>query len=308
MQRVEAATLQPNGAPFEFLPADFCPGEACDYGHLAASHDGGRLVFECRKAVAGEAILDQEWNLCIAEIDASGHAVNARFLLTPGHRHRGLTFARATPFGLYQTNRQPYNGRYDEHFQMRRVGDYTPVFSPDDRYVVFASLGPDPRTGIHATQTCHGVAHLGNIVAAPVSETGSTASLTTIYANEGGVADFPLFFANGNVAFHTWNRERTDRDMYQQSRADGSGDLPVRFGRLQGPSMWGKAVQLANGALFGITGRRRADMEQYVAFLSEHTLGLGFEAGSGLPSMVVFGPAVHAQVTEFGYCGAPKTQ
>ncbi|MFN7133735.1 MAG: hypothetical protein ACK4N5_16780, partial [Myxococcales bacterium] len=166
-----------------------------------------------------------------------------------------------------------------------------------------ASQGPEPRTGADATQTYHGSEHLAHVVAVKLD--GSDPR--TIYFNDGGTADLPFFLRNGNVAFHTWNLERMDRHLYTQATADGNMELPVLFGRVQGPNMWGKAVQLENGLLLGTTGRRRSQIDNYVLFVAEHTLGTGADAA--FQPMHILDRAVFEQMPDFpsGYCQNPPS-
>lgn len=209
--------------------------------------------------------------------------------------------ARTDPFGLTNSAGQPLKGEYDQHWQVRRREDTTAVWSPDDSHVYFASEGPDPRTGADSYQTYHGFEALNHIVSVKPDGT----DLKTIYVNEGGVADHPFFLRNGNVAFHTWNLERMDRHLYTQSHADGMMEVPVLLGKAQGPNMWGKATQLVNGAIVGITGRRRSATDLYVAFEADHTLGVG--VGGDLTSFSILDEHVYEQVADFpdGYCTAP---
>ncbi|MFU8806719.1 MAG: hypothetical protein ACNA8W_23120 [Bradymonadaceae bacterium] len=45
MQPIEGHGFAPTGEAFPFLPQSFCPDEECDYGHMAISHGGDRMVF-----------------------------------------------------------------------------------------------------------------------------------------------------------------------------------------------------------------------------------------------------------------------
>lgn len=301
LQPLGAGTLTPEGEPIDFLGDAFCGTNGCDFGNLSVSHDGARMAFECRLSFGlDDGPLDPRWNVCIAEIGADGRAVNPRFLMPASRQHFGDESARSDPYGLTTASGEPLKGPYDLHFQTRRRSDRTPVFSPDDSEVVLASQGPDPRTGEYSYQTYHGFEALDHIVAVNV-ETGA---IRTIYRNEGGVADFPFYLRNGNVVFHTWNLERMDRHLYTQSRHDGMGEVPVFLGRSQGPNMWGKATQIANGSVLGMTGRRRSSIENYVVFAGDHTLGLGLDAA--LEPIRIFDSAVFEQVQDFptGYCDA----
>jgi mono/diheme cytochrome c family protein len=96
-----------------------------------------------------------------------------------------------------------------------------------------------------------------------------------------------------------------DRHMYTQATADGMSELPVLLGRVQGPNMWGRAVQLANGGILGMTGRRRSSIDTYVPFFADHTLGTGVDPD--MPSFAILDPKVYEQVIDFpnGYCTAP---
>ena len=303
MQPIDGATMKPKGAPIDFLGDSFCGKDGhCDFGELAVSHAGDRMVFECRLSLEGaDWVRSARWNLCIAEIDAEGHAQNPRFYLPAARRHQGSIVARTDPFGLTTSSGAPLKGEYDMHWQVRRRADSTPTFSPDDSRVYFASEGPDPRTGAESFQTYHGYEALNHIVAAKID--GS--DLRTIYLNEGGVADHPFFLHHGDVAFHTWNLERMDRHLYTKAQADGMMELPVLLGRAQGPNMWGKATQLINGALVGITGRRRSSIDLYVPFEADHTLGAG--VGGDVTGLSILDTAVYEQIKDFpgGYCESP---
>jgi hypothetical protein len=306
MQPIDGATMKPKGAAFAFLDDSFCGADGhCDFGDLAVSHAGDRMAFECRLSLdggaAGDWVNGARWNMCIAEIGADGKALNPRFFLPISRRHSGSIMARSDPFGLTTSSGGPLKGPYDQHWQVRRREDTTPVFSPDDSRLYFASEGPDPRTGADSYQTYHGYEALNHIVAARID--GS--DLRTIYVNEGGVADHPFFTHDGNVAFHTWNLERMDRHLYTRSHADGMMELPVLLGRVQGPNMWGKATQLVNGAIVGITGRRRSSIDLYVAFEADHTLGAG--VGGDVTSLTILDDHVYEEVLDFpgGYCTAP---
>ena len=302
LQPVDPATMKAKGAPIDFLGDSFCGADGrCDFGNLAASHDGARLAFECRLSQdPADWVNDVRWNLCVAEIGADGKAKNPRFLLPKSARHAGSSVARSDPFGIAQ-NGLPLKGPYDYHFQTRRRHDGYPQFSPGDDRIYYASQGPEPRSGVSAVQAYHGFEHLNHIVATKIDGTDPR----SIYVDEGGVADAPFFLRNGNVAFHTWNLERMDRHLYQQSHADGMGEIPALLGRLQGPNMWGKATQLANGGILGATGRRRSAIENYVHFFADHTLGTGIDPA--LSPIKILDEKVFAQVIDFpdGYCTMP---
>jgi hypothetical protein len=293
MQPIDPATFKPKGPAFEFLGSQYS-----DYGHIAISHDGKRMAFECKTAINGEPLFEQNWNICLADIGPDGKAVSPRHLMPKEKLHYGFTFARATPFGLYDEKGHPLRLAYDGHFQVRRRHDKHPTWGPDDSRIYFSSMGPDPRTGDDAMQTYHGFEHLDHIIAVKPDGTDPR----SIYLNEGGSADYPFFLKNGNVAFHTWNLERIDRHMYQQARADGMGEIPVLFGRNQGPSMWGKAAEIANGTVIGMTGIRRGALDNFVPFAADHTLGSGTQLNPGLASYVLLDPELKATIPEFGYC------
>jgi hypothetical protein len=301
LRRIDPATGAP-GAPIDFLGDAFCGADdRCDFGHLAPNHAGTKLAFECRLSLTpADWVNEVRWNVCIADIGADGHAENPRFLRPESDLMFGSSFARTDPFGLFQ-NGGPLKGPYDLHFLTRRGSETGPQFSADDQRLYLASMRPDPRTGITATQTYHGTDLLNHIVS--VGLDGSDAR--SIYLNEGGIADLPFLLRNGNVAFHTWNLERMDRHLYTQSAADGASEIPVLFGRMQGPNMWGRAVQLSNGVIFGMTGRRRSAIDNYVPFVADHTLGLGLDPS--LPSFSILDPEVFEQIADFpgGYCEAP---
>lgn len=269
LQPIDPQTSEPIGEAVDFLAeADngFCADGDCDFGNLAANHSGTQLVFECRISVNGEPWLERGWNMCIAEIGEGGRAENPRFLLAREALQSGIQVTRTDPFGIDPE----IKGTYDKHHIHRSRSDLTPVFSADDRAVLFASARPDPRTGVDAVQTYHGTFFLANLISVPL-DGGET---QTIYRNEGGTVDFPFFLSNGNVAFHTWNLERGDRHMYLQAHADGMLEMPVLGGALQGPSAWGKAFEANNGALIGLTGRRRGELTNYVPFVFDHTMGI----------------------------------
>jgi hypothetical protein len=304
MQPLRPETLRPVGPPVEFLDPSFCGSDdRCDFGHLAASHDGSMLAFECRMAEPDEvqsALSQARWNVCIAGVGPDGRAVNPR-LLRPGSRYSGETMSRSDPFGLYTESGRPLKGVYDHHFQVRRRDDLTPVFGPDDEWVYLSSRGLDPRTGSDGTRTYHGFEHVNNIIA--VRTDGSEER--SVYRNEGGQADFPFFRRNGNLVIHTWNLERMDRHLYTQATADGMMELPVLLGRVQGENRWGKAVELAGGNILGMTGRRRAAADNYVPFLGDHTLGAGIVDNP--PAITVLDIEAHEQIAPFpnGYCRTP---
>jgi hypothetical protein len=303
LRKLDPVTGSP-GPAIDFLGNSFCGADGhCDFGHLAANHAGTQLAFECRLSLqAGQDwVNDVRWNVCLADIGSDGKAVNPRFLMPAARQHHGAVVSRSDPFGI-TINGGAAKGSYDLHFMTRRRGDRGPVFSPDDARLYLSSKGPDPRTGVAGTQAYHGVDFLDNIVS--VALDGSDPR--SIYLNEGGVADLPFFLRNGNVAFHTWNLERMDRHMYTQATADGMAELPVLMGRVQGPNMWGRAVQLANGGIFGVTGRRRSSITNYVPFFADHTLGTGLD--SGIAPFRILDPATFAEVLDFpgGYCNSPE--
>ena len=302
VRAVSPKNLQPQGPTRNFLPTSFCPSGECDYGQIASSFDGSRVAFECRKSVAGEPVFEQAWNLCVAEVAVDGTAQNPRFLLPQDKRHKRWTQSRTSPFGLYTQDGEPLRGQYDLFFELRRRSDLHPTFSPDNHSIFFSSRGPDPLTGIQATRTYHGFEHVNHIVGVRVGGPSEGTGWTRPYLNEGGVADYPLFLRNGRLAFHTWNLERTDRHMYQQTTLEGNGTLPVLFGRLQGPNQWERFTELENGMLLGITGRRRADLERYVPFVADHTLGTGDNINPTLENWRILDESVHAQIAEFGFC------
>lgn len=303
LQPLVPGTLTPMGdPPVDFLGDGFCGADGrCDFANLAVDHAGTRLAFECRLTTdAAQGPTDARWNVCVAEIGADGRAVNPRFLMPAARRHAGDQAARSDPFGLYKPDGSPLKGPYDKHFQTRRRSDRTPVFSADDRSVILASQGADPDTGADTYQAYHGFEALDHIVSVDVDGT----AVRMLYRNEGGVADFPFLLRNGNLAFHTWNLERMDRHLYTQATGDGMMELPVLLGRAQGPNMWGKATQLANGLILGMTGRRRSSIANYVLFAGDHTLGLGLDAS--LAPIRILDQAVFEQIVDFptGYCDA----
>ncbi len=301
LRAVDPVTLLPRGEPVDFL-GSFCPaGDDCDWGRLAVSNDGAQLAFECRMPLAGEPWIQRAWNLCIADIGPDGRARNARFLLPPGQRKTGATHARVDPFGVRPDSGVP--SPWDVHFELRNRNDYDPTFSPDGSRVYFTSEAPDPRSGADMVQTYHGTFHLGHLVSARTD--GS--DLRTIYRNEGGSADSPTFLRSGDVVFHTWNLERMDRHMYIRATPDGMMEVPVFLGRVQGPDMWGRAVQLADGTLLGMTGRRRATTSLYSPFLAEHSAGISnvtnYTDGAWHGFKFMF-PALESELDEYGFCTA----
>ena len=302
LQPIDPATFTAVGDPIDFLDGQLCGVDAaCDFGHLAVNHAGDQMVFECRLPVdaADDWVNDVTWNLCIAEIGADGRAVNPRFLMPLAQRHRGRTQARSSPFGLYDPDGHPLKGVYDHHFQVRKSDDITPTFSPDDSRVFFSSRGPNPRNGRLATRTYHGFEFVNNILSVAID--GSDSRLT--YLNEGGTADFPIFLRDGTMAIHVWNLERMDRHLYIRTTPDGQVEMPTLFGRIQGNNMWGKAVQLENGTLLGMTGRRRGAVDLWEPFLADHTLGTGIE--DGLTSYALLDPDIDTLEPHFAYCSEP---
>jgi hypothetical protein len=296
------ASFHTTGDAFDFLPDSFCGADGrCDFRNLAVSNQGDRMAFDCRLSLdAADWVNDVRWNVCVAEIGPDGKAQNPRFLFGKDRRNFGSTVTRSDPFGV-MSGGLPLKGPYDMHFQTRRRRDGTPTFSPDGTRIYLSSMGKDPRTGGEATQAYHGSEHLAHIIAAKID--GSDVRL--VYQNEGGAADQPFFLRNGNLALHTWNLERMDRHLYSQVAPDGSSDLPVLLGRVQGPNMWGRAVQLANGLVLGMTGRRRSAIENYVPFVADHTLGTGNDPS--VQPMSILDTTVYEQVHDFpdGYCTAP---
>ena len=285
MQAIDNTDMSPIGEPFSFLPPSFCGNNnECDFGHLSISHDGKSMAFECRLSLTGEDWLEEvRWNICIAEIDDNGFAVNPRFLRSPTERASGSDIARNSPLALTDENGNPLEGREDPFWIQRDEGDFTPTFSPDDSRIVFSSRGADPRTQVKGYRTVTGSEMLANLISVKTGTDSSGNNLDgqdprTIYRNEGGQVDFPLYIRNGHLTFHTWNLERIDRHIYVQSTADGMMEMPILFGRTLGPNMWGKYTVLNNGLVFGTTGIRRPALN-YVTFIGDHTLGLGMEPG-----------------------------
>ena len=311
MQPLNPETMQPEGEAFAFLPDSFCGADSeCDFGYMTVSHDGDRMAFECRLSLEEEDWLKTvRWNICVAEIGADGKAQNPRFLMPKDKQHRGWTVARATPFGLTNDAGQPLKGGYDMHWQTRPRTDFHPAFSPDDQRILFASRGPDPRTGEYGTRTYHGFELLANIISVRVGtdETGASVDGTdarTIYRNEGGFSGFPGFRKNGNVFFNTWNLERIDANLYAQATADGMMEIPVLFGRSQG-AFWGKLIEINNGALIAITGMRQGVTRLFTASVGDHTLGTGLDTNQ--ESFKFMDPSL---MDEFGawpssYCAEP---
>lgn len=303
LQAIDPATLAPMGDPIDFLPESFCPTDGdCDIGRIASNYAGTELAFECRIPVDDQPAdwLDLSWNICLAGIGEDGHAVNPRFLRPAGERHQGWTRARTDPFGIVDEDGWPSRGHYDLHFRLRQRNDLEPVYAPDDSRLVFSSRSPDPRTGAAGTRTYHGFEHTNNIVSTDLS--GGDAR--SIYLNEGGSAGLPTFARDGNLVFHVWNLERMDRHLYVRSTADGMMEMPVLFGRTQGPNMWGPITQLANGGFVGMTGHRRGSINLFVPFFADHTIGLGLD--STYPGFTILDPAIVAEMDEsFAYCDTP---
>ena len=294
MQPLDPETGTPAGDPFPFLPESFCgPEGACDFGHLSVSHAGDRLVFECRLDLSdddaiydvSEWVYEVRWNICVAEIGPDGRAEDPRFLMPEELRHSGYNVARSSPFGLSDDDGWPIKGVWDKHYRVRPRIDQHPVFTPDDSRVTFSSMGTDPRTGELGTTTYHGFSYINNIISVRVGQNASGESVDgterlTVYRNEGGEADFPGYRRNGNVAFHTWNLERMDSHIYTQAHADGMIELPVLFGRGQGPNQWGKWTELGNGALAMVTGMRLGESNRFTASIGDHTMGTGLDTSS----------------------------
>ena len=302
LQPIDPESFAPMGEPIDFLGDQLCNEEgACDFGHLSVNHAGDQMVFECRLPLeeGDEWVNEVNWNLCIAEISSDGKAENPRFLMPPERRHRGRIHTRGSPFGLYTDEDLALKGVWDHHFQVRKINDFTPVFSPDDQRVYFSSRGPNPRTGKLATRTYHGFEFVNNIVSVKVD--GSEPKIT--YVNEGGQADFPTFLRDGHLAIHVWNLERMDQHLYIRTTPDGQMETPPLFGRFQGVNMWGKAHQLSNGLLLGMTGRRRGAVELWQPFIADHTLGTGFE--EGLTSFALLDPENDTHDSHFSYCKEP---
>jgi len=303
LREIDPATLQPVAEPIDFLPQSFCPTDGiCDLGRVAANHRGDELVFECRLPAENKTTDQNElaWNLCIAGISPQGTALNPRFLRPAGERHEGFTVTRSDAYGIRDDNGYPSRGKYDLHFRMRQTDDTFPVYSPDDRRITFSSRSADPRTGVIATRSYHGAEFTNNIISTDLE--GNNAK--TLYLNEGGLADAPLYLRNGNLAFHVWNLERMDRHLYVQSTADGMMEMPVLFGRTQGRNMWGPITQLSNGSLIGTTGHRRGSVSLFVPFHTDHTIGLGLDPE--FPGFSILDPAIVAEMDEqFAYCDDP---
>ena len=305
IQEVRPDTLERVGDPVDFLGDDFCPaGDTCNYGQIAASHDGAKVAFECRMPVHGEPWLEQTWNLCLADVGEDGRAVNPRFLKPEAERFSGLTVARTSPFGLRNggTDDAPYISPYNKHFMLRRRTDQHPAFSPDDQRLYYSSQAPDPRTGDDMVETYHGSFHLKHLVSSRLDGSDTR----TIMRNDGGTVDFPFFRRNGNVAAHVWNLERMDRHMYGQATADGMMELPVLLGRRQGPNNWGKAFEMVNGLIVGMTGRRRGELDNYAPFVADHTVGVqGLDPGlEGFQGFEIIDTAYHEEIGAYpnGFC------
>ena len=302
LQPINQETFEPQGEPINFLGDQLCnaAGE-CDFGHLSVNHAGTQMVFECRIPVqeGDDWLNDVNWNICIAEIGSDGRAVNPRFLMPEERRHSRQTYTRSSPFGLFGSTGLPLKGVYDKHFRVRRSDDRTPIFSADDQRIILASRGPDPRTGRRMTRTYHGFQFADNIIS--VSLDGNDPQ--TVYLNEGGTADSPFYLKDGDLAVHVWNLERMDRHLYIRTSPDGMMEQPTLFGRLQGVNMWGKATQLANGLILGLTGRRRGAVSLWQPFIADHTLGTGIEEEP--PSFALIDPEIDTHDSHFSYCRQP---
>ena len=263
MQPVNSATLLPNGNSVKFLPDGFCPvGDVCDYGYMAINWAGNKLAFECRLAVGAETWKDRSWNICIAEIGEDGRAINPRFLLPEGERQNGMTISRASPIGVFSET-----SYHHPNYAHRYRNDTHPVFSPDDKELIFVSQAPDPQTGVDMVEAYHGGDILGHVIAYDLQ----TGARRTIYRNEGGQAMNPFIRANGNVVTMAWHLERTDSFVYTQNSFNGISELPVLLSR--GINRWGAAHETVSGLIMGMAGRRRGTMENYTGFVSDHTLG-----------------------------------
>ncbi|MDB5037239.1 MAG: hypothetical protein JWQ35_767 [Bacteriovoracaceae bacterium] len=281
LQKIDPASFSPVGSPIDFLAGiNFCEGSVCsdsycndtgdcDFGNMSVSYSGTQMAFECKRPINGESWAQRDWNICIAGIDANGKAVQPHYLRPAKDRHWGLALERHTPFARYAANGSALTGVDDRQFVYRRRNDITPIFSPGDDRIYFASESPDPRTGEDSVETYHGDFHLFNIISTALD--GSDAK--TIYRSEGGRIDSPFFLKNGNLTIHSWNLDRMDRHMYTQMSADGQMEMPILFGRTQGPNRWGNAFQMTNGMIFGITGIRRGSIDLLVPFAADHTLG-----------------------------------
>jgi hypothetical protein len=304
MQEIEADSMRPVGEPFDFLDGTFCADGDCDFGFLAASHDGTKLAFECRVAVDGEPWLERAWNICIADINAEGKAENARFLKPAAERFSGITQTRTTPFAIPDggSAEDPEVSPYNKHYMLRSRNDLHPAFSPDDSRIYFSSQAPDPRTGDDMVETYHGTFHLKHLVSSNLDG----GDVRTVMRNDGGTVDFPFFRKNGNIAAHVWNLERMDRHMISQATADGLMEMPVLVGHLQGPNMWGKSFEMVNGLIVGMTGRRRGELENYAPFVSDHTVGIeGIDPDlTGFQGFRMIDSAYHEEIADYpnGYC------
>jgi hypothetical protein len=304
LQKISPATMELVGAPIDFLgTSSFCASGDCDFGFLTANHAGNQLAFECRVAVQGERWIARAWNICIAEIDSSGHAVNPRFLMPSDQRLYGWDYTRTSPFGYLGQDGLPLKSIYDDHFQMRQRNDRHPVFSPDDKRIYFSSERADPRTQDDPVESYHGEHHLANIIA--VTTDGQDVRL--IYKNEGGEADSPFFRRNGNLGIHTWNLDRMDRHMIIQATQDGMMEMPVLFGATQGPNMWGRSVEFANGLVLTMTGARRGASEQYAPIVFDHTLGTGTDPL--LKNSYELIPGLFSEILPYpnGFCSNPPS-
>lgn len=308
LQPVQPSTLQPVGAPVDFLGSNFlgnnafCSNNDCDFGFMSPNHAGTQLVFECRIPLHGEKWINRSWNICIAEISSDGHAVNPRFLLPERERHSGWDYARTTPFGYLGDDGIPLKSVFDDQYQIRQRNDFHPIFSPDDQKIYFLSQAADPRSGDDAVETYHGEKHLANLVATDLEGKNRT----LIYKNDGGEADSPFFRKNGNIGLHTWNLERIDRHKIIQGTPDGMMELPVLLGAIQGPNMWGRTVELNNGVIITMTGARRGAHEQFAPFAVDHTLGTGLDPSVKSSWFVI--PGLFEEILPYpnGFCsGAP---
>lgn len=305
LQSINPASLAPMGEPIDFLPLSFCPIDgSCDIGRIASDYNGEELVFECRLPVDSQDSdpMNMSWNLCIAGISDNGKAIEPRFLRPEGERHKGWFVSRTDPYGIADENGLPSRGQYDLHYRMRQMDDSYPVYSPDNKQIIFSSRSADPRTGVVATRTYHGEEFTNNIIS--TDKNGQDA--TTLYLNEGGLADAPLFLRNGNLAVHVWNLERMDRHLYVQSSADGMMEMPVLFGRAQGRNMWGPLTQLADGTLMGTTGHRRGSVSLFVPFHTDHTIGLGLDPE--FPGFRILDEEIMQEMDDsFAYCNDPPS-
>jgi hypothetical protein len=84
-------------------------------------------------------------------------------------------------------------------------------------------------------------------------------------------------------------------------------ELPVFFGAVQGPNMWGRAAELIDGRVIGMTGARRGTFEHYTPFVTDHTLGTGLDPK--FPGFQFLTPSLFNEIAPYpnGFCASPPS-